>query len=167
LRRVSLPYSPRRAPCGQLGSGERLRCRRLSGTQAVQAMTMTRVLVVDDNEDAVDMLAVALEHLGYEVRTAADGRSALLVAEEFDPLVALLDICLPDIDGYELARRLRASRPAIQLVALTRYDSPSDKARSAEAGFVAHLVKPATLRDIQRVLTSVQPPAGGKLNGSF
>ncbi len=85
-----------------------------------------RVLVVDDNDDAAELLELGLTNAGYAVRTASDARSALAVADEFDPEIALLDIGLPDMDGYELGRRLRDSHLALQLVALTGYARPSD-----------------------------------------
>jgi CheY-like chemotaxis protein len=113
-----------------------------------------RVLLVDDNEDAAEMLSEALADLGYVVRTAPDGPSALLVAAEFRPQIALLDIGLPVMDGYELGRRMRDAYPAqaLRLVALTGYGHASDKERSREAGFDGHLVKPVDIRNLQRVL---------------
>jgi PAS domain S-box-containing protein len=104
----------------------------------------TRILVVDDNRDAADMLADALMVLGCESRVAYDGPSALNVAAEFQPTLALLDIGLPVMDGYELARRLREQRPdpGFRLVAVTGYGQESDRQRSLSAGFDAHLVKP-------------------------
>ena len=111
-------------------------------------VTDKRVLVVDDNVDAADLLSDALEGLGYQTRTAYDGPSALEVAAAFDPDVALLDIGLPAMDGYELARRLR-DRPTttkpLRLIALTGYGRDSDRARAREAGFDAHMVKPIDL----------------------
>jgi CheY-like chemotaxis protein len=117
------------------------------------------VLVVDDNEDAAEMLSEALTALGYVVRTAPDGPSALVAAEEFQPQLALLDIGLPVMDGYELGRRLRESHSALRLVALTGYGQASDKARSREAGFDGHLVKPIHLDKLQRLLSTLPPPA--------
>jgi signal transduction histidine kinase len=117
--------------------------------------TAIRVLVVDDNEDAAELLSDALTETGCVVRTAADGPSALVVAEEFQPEIALLDIGLPIMDGYELGRRLREFHLALRLVALTGYGQASDKARSSEAGFDGHLVKPVDLGELQRVLTAL------------
>jgi DNA-binding response OmpR family regulator len=116
------------------------------------------MLVVDDNEDAAEMLAAALTATGYVVRTAADGPSALLVAGEFQPEIALLDIGLPVMDGYELGRRLREFNPTLWLLALTGYGQASDKARSSEAGFDGHLVKPIDLGELQRVLNGLPRP---------
>ena len=120
-----------------------------------------RVLVVDDNEDAAGLLAQVLEALGYSTRTAPDGPTALEVAAAFDPEVALLDIGLPVMDGYELAGRLRASRPGrpLRLIAVTGYGQESDRARSRDAGFEAHLVKPVDLAALRRVME--QPALAG------
>ena len=102
-----------------------------------------RVLVVDDNRDAAELLAEALELEGYQTRVAFDGPSALRVAAEFRPELAFLDIGLPVMDGYDLARRLRAlGQGPLVLVAVTGYGQPADRARSVEAGFDEHLVKP-------------------------
>src|SRR5690606_3060238 len=105
-------------------------------------------LIVDDNQDAARMLAMLLHVLGkYEVHVAHDGPSALDVAREQNPEVMLLDIGLPGMNGYELARKLRADgtfRPAL-LVAVTGYGSAEDQRRSLEAGFDLHLVKPLSV----------------------
>jgi signal transduction histidine kinase/ActR/RegA family two-component response regulator len=106
-----------------------------------------RVLLVDDNVDAVDVLAESLRSFGHEVATAHDGPEALQIAAEFEPDTAILDLGLPVMDGYELATRLRSARP-LRLVALTGYGQESDKMRSRQAGFDVHLVKPVELRTI-------------------
>jgi CheY-like chemotaxis protein len=101
------------------------------------------VLVVDDNEDVRTSLCRLLELYGYHVASASDGPSALHVAGQVDPQVVLVDIGLPGMDGYELGRRLRQTLPAgVKLLAVTGYGQPSDRARSRDAGFDAHLVKP-------------------------
>lgn len=107
-----------------------------------------RVLVVDDNEDAAEMLAEALAVLGCDTRVAHDGAEAIRIANEYDPQVALLDIGLPVMDGYELAGRLRgAPRGAkMRLVAVTGYGQDSDRLRATQGGFDAHLVKPVELQ---------------------
>jgi signal transduction histidine kinase/CheY-like chemotaxis protein len=117
-----------------------------------------RVLIVDDNVDAADVLAVALSHIGYETATAQDGPSALDVANRFDPDVALLDIGLPVMDGYELARSLRGSRKSarIRLVAITGYGQEEDRRRAREAGFDAHLVKPIMIEAVVREIASAR-----------
>ncbi len=123
-----------------------------------KAQTSERVLLVDDNEDAAEMMSEALADLGYDVRTAPDGPSALRVAAEFRPQIALLDIGLPVMDGYELCRRMRDAYPSksMRLVALTGYGQASDKARSQGAGFDAHLVKPVDIQKLQRLLDGLQ-----------
>lgn len=109
------------------------------------------VLIVDDNDDAARLLREGLAALGYDARTAADGPRALSVADEFSPVIGVLDIGLPVMDGYELARHLQA-RGGIRLVAVTGYGQPSDHERSRAAGFEAHLVKPIELDELVRVL---------------
>jgi hypothetical protein len=110
--------------------------------------------VVDDNVDALDMLVEALNMLGHEAYPAADVQSALTVATERRPHVALLDIGLPDMDGHELGQRLRQlpGLDELQLVALTGYGQASDHARSRSLGFSAHLVKPIDLDALSALL---------------
>lgn len=117
-----------------------------------------RVLVVDDNIDAADCLADLLQlDLGTDVRVAYDGPAALEMAAAFRPQVVLLDIGLPEMDGYEVARRLRATELDAVLVALTGYGREQDRQRSAEAGFRAHLIKPPDLNALRRILAGVDP----------
>jgi signal transduction histidine kinase len=113
-----------------------------------------RVLVVDDNLDAAESLAMLLKVEGHEVRTASDGPAALDVAATFRPEVVFLDLGLPRMDGYEVARRLRAQPNAagVLLVALTGYGQEEDRRRSEEAGFDAHLIKPADPEAVQQLL---------------
>jgi CheY-like chemotaxis protein len=115
-----------------------------------------RIVVVDDNRDAAESIAEVLRTMGHDVRVANDGPTALEVVEGFDPEVAVLDIGLPVMDGYELARRLRGDRSAddLRLVALTGYGQATDRARSAAAGFDAHLVKPVDVRHLAEVIVS-------------
>jgi signal transduction histidine kinase/DNA-binding response OmpR family regulator len=118
-----------------------------------------RVLVVDDNTDAADSLAMLLRLAGHEVEVAHDGPTALAVAEEQKPDMLLLDIGLPGMDGYEVARRLRARvdlKPAL-LVALTGYGQEEDLRRSREAGFDRHLIKPADLPALTELFASLSP----------
>jgi signal transduction histidine kinase/DNA-binding response OmpR family regulator len=113
---------------------------------AALTATTRRVLVVDDNTDAADMLCAALEHFGHDVLIAGDGPQALRLVDDFHPDVAVLDIGLPVMDGYELARRLRArGLDQCLLVAVTGYGQDDDRVRSREAGFDVHLVKPVDL----------------------
>lgn len=118
-----------------------------------------RILLVDDNADARETLAGAFIATGHEVRTAADAFEALKRLEDFHPDVAVLDIGLPVMDGYELAERLRRreGRP-IKLVALTGYGQPDDKARAHSAGFLAHFVKPVDFVQLLATLDSLAEP---------
>jgi len=103
-----------------------------------------RVLVVDDNEDAADSLATLLGVMGYEVRTAYDGPEAITAADEFQPAVALLDIGLPQLSGYDIARHVRQRRGnEVLLVAITGWGQEGDKLKAREAGFDHHFTKPA------------------------
>ncbi|HVC30352.1 MAG TPA: ATP-binding protein [Steroidobacteraceae bacterium] len=113
-----------------------------------------RILVVDDNSDAAEALAVLLGLQGHETRAALSGREALEAAETFRPEVALLDLGLPGMDGYELAARLRAMPQlrGIRLVALTGYGRSEDRLRTQGAGFDDHLVKPVELAALARTL---------------
>jgi len=100
------------------------------------------VLIVDDNRDAADSLALLLRLEGHQVVSAETGRAALEIARMLKPDLILLDIGLPDLDGYEVARRLRQAGCSARLAALTGYGQPEDRARACEAGFDDHLVKP-------------------------
>ena len=115
------------------------------------------MLVVDDNVDAAQSLAVLLEMTGHEVRLAYDGPSALEAAIEYRPDVVLLDIGLPGLDGYEVAQRIRqqATLKGMVLVALMGYGQDRDRQRSQEAGFDYHMVKPASFDEIEKILLSV------------
>jgi signal transduction histidine kinase/PAS domain-containing protein len=112
-----------------------------------------RVLVVDDNLDAAETLHALLRHLGHELAMAHDGERAIEIAREFRPDVALLDIGLPVVDGYEVARRLRKEIGAkVRLIAITGYGQESDRTRTREAGFDHHLVKPIAFDDLATLL---------------
>lgn len=121
---------------------------------ASDSRTSRRVLVVDDNVDGAESLAMLLEMYGHEAATAHDGLAALETASSFRPDVAFLDIGLPGIDGYELARRLRGqpAQAKLVLVALTGWGSEEDKRKSEEAGFDFHLTKPVEASAIAKVL---------------
>jgi PAS domain S-box-containing protein len=108
----------------------------------VPAAGRRRVLVVDDNADAAELLGGLLRSSGHEVMIASDGPQALDLAGAFRPEVALLDIGLPVMDGYELARRLRSQLDTVRLIAVTGYGQDSDRERSRAAGFDAHMIKP-------------------------
>ena len=121
-----------------------------------------RVLVVDDNVDTVTTLALLVKESGHEVRTAYDGSTVLEAALDYRPDVVLLDIGLPGLNGFEVAKRLR-QQPALQnvvLVAMTGYGQESDRQRSKEAGFDHHLVKPGDFGKVLQILATVSesPP---------
>lgn len=129
---------------------------------ATRAGHGVRVLVVDDNEDSTTLLSEALTACGHTVRTAADGPTALSIAGEFRPQVAILDIGLPVMNGYELAGRLQDAdqrEHPVRLIALTGYGASQDKAKSHEAGFRAHLVKPVSIDRLEQLVASFALPA--------
>ncbi|HUR41034.1 MAG TPA: MASE1 domain-containing protein [Verrucomicrobiae bacterium] len=109
-----------------------------------------RILIIEDNEDARRSLCVLLQAVGHEVHEAEDGRSGIEKALRIQPDVTLVDIGLPEIDGYEVARQLKSRAATGKVVALTGYGRPEDRQRATEAGFDEHLVKPATLEQLQR-----------------
>jgi two-component system CheB/CheR fusion protein len=120
-----------------------------------------RVLVVDDHQDNRESLGLLLQALGYDVRLAADGPSALEVARSFRPQAVLLDIGLPGQDGWEVAARLRRHEvlPGALLVAVSGYGREQDLVRSREVGLDAHLTKPADLTELTRLLGPPRVPA--------
>jgi CheY-like chemotaxis protein/nitrogen-specific signal transduction histidine kinase len=139
---VELPtlgqVQPRSAPPAPRAQGER------SGL---------RVLVVDDNVDVAELLSEALQAEGYQTAIAHDARAALDVWRRFAPQAGVLDLGMPELDGYELARRLRGEhgrKPV--LIAATGYGQPQDRARAAAAGFDCHLIKPVSIHDVVRYL---------------
>ena len=116
-----------------------------------------RILIVDDNVDSADSLAMVLKYDGHETERVYSSRDVLSKALAFKPDVVLLDIGLPDIDGYEIARRLRAAPElaSVRLVALTGYGQPEDKLRTRDAGFDDHLVKPVEFPALERAIAAV------------
>jgi CheY-like chemotaxis protein len=116
---------------------------------ASQSGKALRVLIVDDNQDAGLMLSDYLGSFGHDTRVAIDGPSALLVAENFHPDVALLDIGLPGMDGYVLGECLRARGLAHRIIAVSGYGQPADRSRSERIGFERHFVKPVDLDELQ------------------
>jgi signal transduction histidine kinase/DNA-binding response OmpR family regulator len=124
---------------------------------ADDALPPRRILVVDDNRDAGDSLGLLLEVLGAEVRVARDGEEALEACSAYDPAVVLLDIGMPGMDGYEVARRIRARSPGPRptIIALTGWGQEDDRREAREAGFDHHLVKPAELGVLKELLKSI------------
>lgn len=116
-----------------------------------------RILVVDDNRDAAESLAMLLKVIGHEVRTAHDGEAAVTAAEEYQPRLVLMDLGMPEVDGYEAARRMRAQPwgANLFLVALTGWGAEVDRQRTREAGFDRHLVKPVDLDAITKLVAEL------------
>jgi CheY-like chemotaxis protein len=116
-----------------------------------------RILLVEDNDDARESLRLLLEALGHAVLEAGDGRQGLALALHHRPEVVLIDLGLPGLDGFELARALRASPmgPSAALIAVTGYGQADDRRRSKEAGFDAHLVKPVSERVLSNLLAVI------------
>jgi len=125
--------------------------RRDSTARTASALAQ-RVLVVDDNADAAEMLAEALAAHGYSATIAADGPTALREAARVQPHIAILDLGLPVMDGFELRQRLRQTHPALRCIAVTGYGQPLDRERTHAAGFEHHFVKPVLVGDLLTAL---------------
>lgn len=121
-----------------------------------------KVLIVEDNDDSRELLSQLLEHAGLECRTASTGTSALELMHGFAPDVAILDVGLPEMDGFELARRIRQDpvHAHTVLIAVTGYGRASDHAASREVGFDGHLVKPVDTNQLLNLLSSIQSGEG-------
>ena len=117
-----------------------------------------RILVVDDNQDSAASMAMMLQLLGNEIRTAQDGLEALELAEQFRPQVVLMDIGMPNLNGYEATRRIREQPWGrdMSIIALTGWGQEMDRAKSKEAGCDGHLVKPINLPDLEKLLVELQ-----------
>lgn len=116
-----------------------------------------RVLVVDDNRDAAASLAMILQVMGHDVRTANDGEAAVVVAAEYRPRLVLMDLGMPNVDGYEAARRMRAQPwgDELFLVALTGWGATEDRRRTQDGGFDSHLVKPVDMEILRRLIAEM------------
>jgi len=131
------------------------------GASEAQTSSAThRILVVDDNQDSADSLAILLQLTGHEVFTAHDGHSALDAAEQHRPGVVLLDIGLPSLNGYDVCRRIRQEQwgKTMVLIALTGWGQDEDRRRSQEAGFDGHLVKPVDHTRLLTLLATLTEP---------
>jgi len=116
----------------------------------------TRVLIIDDNEDAADAMSLLIEQLGGEARVAYDGASGIEATEAFRPEVVLLDLGMPRLDGYETCRRLRERYgTGIAIAALSGWGQEQDRTRTSQAGFDAHLIKPAAPKELQNTLQAL------------
>jgi CheY-like chemotaxis protein len=120
-------------------------------------MGMQRVLVVDDNRDSADSLVTAFAVLGHEAVAAYGGREALARIDDTKPSLIVLDLSMPEMDGYTLARAIRAlpAYAAVPMVALSGFGSEADRAKSREAGFDRHMLKPFDLVDLERMVDMV------------
>lgn len=136
---------PRRILAGRLGE---------PAASDFRSPIRRRVLIADDNQDAADSLAMLLRMEGHDVAVAGDGKQAVAMADSFRPEVALLDIGMPQLSGYEVAQRIRQGPfgQEIILIAITGWGQSSDKARAAAAGFNHHLTKPIEADALAKVL---------------
>jgi two-component system, OmpR family, response regulator len=116
-----------------------------------------RLLVVDDEPAIRELLFLALRFEGWAVRTAEDGAGAVRTAREFSPDVVLLDVMLPDMDGFEVLRRLRAEAPRLPVVFVTARDAPADRAAGLAAGGDDYVTKPFGLDDVVTRLRRLLP----------
>ena len=125
------------------------------------APTPRRIVIVEDSRDSREMLRYMLEHAGHEVHAAGDGPQGVDAALRLEPDVALIDVGLPQLDGYEVAKRIRADASAdMLLVALTGYGLAEDRERAIAAGFDLHLVKPIDFDRLFDILATAPRPAG-------
>lgn len=133
-------------------------------TAGTLALGPVRLLLVDDNQDALLSLGILLELEGHNVTTANNGRDAIRLMAEMRPEVAIVDVGMPEVDGFDVARAVRSDRSLddVMLVALTGYAAESDKSRALAAGFDYHLTKPLSLEKLQYILVN---RIGGKLGG--
>ncbi len=126
--------------------------------KAVAEKIRLRILIVDDNVDAAEIMGVLLESLGHDIQTAHDGHCGVQMARLFRPDVVLLDVGLPEMNGYEVARHLRQDPETrnLLLVAVTGYGQPEDLRRSDEAGFDLHVLKPVGMESLQSILARAE-----------
>ena len=167
---VSHARRPRRSAKRRAGSGKRVHRRLPTLVKArVEAETTVplekfpprRILVVDDNRDAAETLGAFLSALGATVSVVHSGPAALEILDDFDPDAVLLDIGMPEMDGYEVSRRIRArtGHRGLLLIALTGWGQEQDQQRSRAAGFDHHLVKPPDIDKLRDLLTDRFEPS--------
>ena len=133
-------------------------------SSSLSSRRKTRILVVDDLPDSADSLALLLQSHGHEVRTSYDGADAVEIAREYRPDVVLLDLGLPQLNGYEAARRLRGlslGEPVL-LIAITGWGQEEDRWRTHEAGFDQHMVKPVDPNALMKMLVVVEAVRGSR-----
>ena len=120
-----------------------------------------RVLIADDNQDAAETLAMLLQIEGHQVHVVHDGRAAVSAFADFNPDVALLDIGMPELSGYEVAKRVREDprKQKVTLIALTGWGQDRDKAQALAAGFNHHFTKPVEPSRLTEILRSLAPPS--------
>jgi two-component system CheB/CheR fusion protein len=133
----------------------------VKGQDRQRSRRSRRILIVDDNHDAASTLALVLSFYDHVTKVAHNGSDAISETEQFKPEIVLLDIGLPEMDGYEVARRIRQLRQAreILLIAITGYGQPNDRIRSQEAGFDHHLVKPVDIPQLLRLCSEPRKAA--------
>jgi signal transduction histidine kinase len=141
-----------RLPVAQAGTQPKGPQSNGGGTQPLDAL---RILIIDDNVDSSKGMAICLESAGHEVFMAHDGETGLAAASEIQPDVVLLDIGLPDVDGYQVAARLRTREPlrATPLIAISGFGADSDRRRALEIGFTGYLVKPVSFEALEAMLS--------------
>ena len=128
--------------------------------------TPLRILVVDDEPSLVDAVATSLRYEGFEVTEATTGRAALVAAQELDPALVILDVMLPDLDGFEIAKRLRADGITTPILFLTARDTLEDKAEGFAAGADDYLTKPFSLAELVMRVRAILRRAGNADNAS-
>jgi two-component system, OmpR family, response regulator len=128
--------------------------------------TPLRILVVDDEPSLVDAVATSLRYEGFEVTEATTGRAALVAAQELDPALVVLDVMLPDLDGFEIAKRLRADGITTPILFLTARDTLEDKAEGFAAGADDYLTKPFSLAELVMRVRAILRRAGNADNAS-
>jgi DNA-binding response OmpR family regulator len=125
-----------------------------------------RIVIVEDNKDVRDLLRLRLKKLGHDVLDAPDGVEGLRVVLQAKPDLALVDLGLPGIDGFEVAKGIRAELGEnVVLVAVSGFGQPDDKRRALEAGFDEHITKPADVKDIESILKRFPPRNSTAVSG--